>query len=213
MNTGAQRSATGPICAVVLAAGSSSRMGTHKLLMPLGGRPLVAWSVLAANSSQADEVLIILGRDADVARKALPAGSYRVLINPRYEAGQGTSLALAVAELPKLTIGIVALLADQPFMTAAAINRVLNAARREPERIIQSVADGGAGHPVYLPRRVFPGLQALNGDTGAREIIAREHADVLLEPIENNLAQFDVDTPEDYARALTLAHLLPSQPS
>jgi molybdenum cofactor cytidylyltransferase len=185
-------------------------MGAHKLLMPLGGRPLIAWSVLAASASQADDALIILGRDADAARRALPSGSYRVLINPTYAAGQGTSLALAVARLPEVTVGFVALLADQPFMTAASINRVVDVARREPERMVQGIAGGGAGHPVYLPRRVFPDLLLLNGDRGAREIIARERSDVRREPLENDLAHFDIDTPGDYTRALTLTDALPS---
>lgn len=196
------------IAAIVLAAGSSSRMGAHKLLLPLGSRSVIAWSVAAACASQASDIIVILGRDAATVQAALDPGRYITLTNEAYARGQGTSLAIALAAVPQLTTGVVVLLGDQPFMTAAAINRVLATARHEPDRIVMGAAGEQTGHPVYLPRRLFGELAALNGDAGARDIIARERAHMVRAPLHNDLAHLDIDTPEDYQRARALAYRL-----
>ncbi len=201
-------SVSNSISLAVLAAGESSRMGAHKLLLPLAGKPIIAWAALAASASRAREVLIILGRDAIAARAALPPGRYHPLINPAFARGQGTSLALAVRSTSTESAGLIITLADQPFMDTASIDRVIVAAEKWPDRIIMGSVNGHAGHPVYLPRRLFDELLALSGDVGAREIIGQERATVLAEPLTNELAHLDVDTKEDYQRALTLAYRL-----
>lgn len=198
------------ITVAVLAAGSSSRMGHHKLLLPIGGKPLVAWAVMAACASHANDVLVVVGRDAAAVQAALPPGRYRMLVNADFERGQGSSLALAVSSAPPHSAGLLVLLADQPFMDSESVDRVLVAAQREPDRIILGGVAGQAGHPVYLPRRVFAEARANTADRGARDIIAAEHAHTRIEPLANDLAHFDVDTVEDYQRALGLAYRLRS---
>ena len=91
-------------------------------------------------------------------------------------------------------------------MDTNSIDCVLLAAEQEPDRIIMGSVNGQAGHPVYLPRRLFADLLALSGDVGAREIIARERDAVLRVPLANELAHFDIDTSEDYQRAIGLAY-------
>ena len=201
------------IAAIILAAGSASRMGVHKLLLPLGGRPLLAWSVFAACASVARPIIVALGRDAEGVASALPAGPYTTVINQRFEAGMGTTLALAVSQLPPDVAGTLVLLGDQPFMPTAAIDAVLAAARREPERIAMGERHGQRGHPVYLPHRVFERVLALRADEGARTIIATERDSLALIPIADEHAPFDVDTLEDYQRAQMLAQSAGNRPS
>lgn len=203
------------IAAIILGAGTSSRMGEHKLLLPLGGKPLIAWSVAAACASSARPVVVALGRAAEVVTgavtAALPGASYSVVVNQRFAQGMGTSLALAVASLPAGVIGALILLGDQPFMPTEAMEAVLAAARAQPERIAMGGYGGSGrrrGHPVYLPRRVFPELLALGDDEGARSIIARADDDLTLVAIADDIALLDVDTPEDYRRAQALAERL-----
>lgn len=201
-------SSTHSVSVAVLAAGASSRMGRHKLLLPLAGKPVVTWPVLAACASQAREVLVVLGRDAIAVQTALPPGRYHTLINPEYARGQGTSLALATSSLAPGATGLIVLLADQPFMDTASIDQILIAAGQWPDRIIVGSINGHAGHPVYLPQRLFAELLALTGDIGAREIIARERGAVRKEPLANDLAHLDVDTDKDYQRAREMAFRL-----
>ncbi|HEY8323019.1 MAG TPA: nucleotidyltransferase family protein [Ktedonobacterales bacterium] len=203
------------IAAIILGAGTSSRMGEHKLLLPLGGKPLIAWSVAAACASSARPVVVALGRAAEVVAgaitSALPGASYSVVVNQRFAQGMGTSLALAIASLPAGVSGTLILLGDQPFMPAAAIEAVLAAARAQPERIAMGGYAGNGrrrGHPVYLPRGVFAELLALGDDEGARAIIAQAGDDLTLVAIADDTALLDVDTPEDYRRALALAERL-----
>ncbi|HEX2347170.1 MAG TPA: nucleotidyltransferase family protein [Ktedonobacterales bacterium] len=200
------------IAAIILGAGASSRMGEHKLLLPLGDKPLIAWSVAAACASSARPVVVTLGRAAEVVAgaitAALPGASYSVVVNQRFAQGMGTSLALAVASLPAGVVGAVVLLGDQPFMSSAVIEAVLTAARAQPERLAMGGYGKRRGHPVYLPRRVFPELLALGDDEGARAIIARAADDLTLVALADDTPLLDVDTPEDYQRAQALAERL-----
>lgn len=205
--------AEGEIAAIILAAGRSSRMGAHKLLLPLNGAPLLAWSLAAASASDARPVILALGRDAAMVADALPAGRYTTLINPRYAEGMGVTLAQAVGSLAPEVIGAVILLGDQPFMPTSTIQATLAAARAQPDRIIMGERDGRRGHPVYLPRRVFARVKALSGDEGARAIIAQEGDEITLVHIADAHAQFDVDTLQDYRRAQEIAQLSGKSPA
>lgn len=192
------------IAAIILAAGRSSRMSAHKLLLPLGGKPLLAWSVAAACASDAQPVIVALGRSAGEVAAALPPGRYTTVVNPHYAEGMGTTLALAVSQLPADIAGTVVLLGDQPFMPTSAIQAVLAAARAQPEVIAMGAGAGQRGHPVYLPRRVFARVQALTADEGARSIVADERDNLTIIPISDERAFFDVDTLEDYQSAQSL---------
>lgn len=206
-------SADTTIAAIILAAGRSSRMGAHKLLLPLDGTPLLAWSIAAACASDAQPVIVALGREAGEVAAALPAGRYAIVVNPRFEEGMGTTLALAVSHLPPEVAGTIVLLGDQPFMPTSVIQAVLVAARERPDNIAMGMRAGQRGHPVYLPRRVFARVQALTADEGARTIIAEERDDITLIPIAEEHALFDVDTLEDYQRAQMLAQSSGNNPS
>jgi molybdenum cofactor cytidylyltransferase len=216
MNVTVSRGPTSHIPIAILAAGASSRMGQHKLLLPLAGQPVVAWSVRAGCASRAREVLIVLGRDANAVEMALPHDPHdrtRCMINPRFALGQGTSLALAVSAMETGTPGFIVTLADQPFMDVDSIDLVINAASVSPDDIVMGVVADNTGHPVYLPRRLFPELIALSGDRGARDIVTRERDKITRVALANPNAHLDVDTPEDYTRATTLAYVLASAES
>lgn len=205
--TGADR-----IAAIILAAGRSSRMGEHKLLLPLGGRPLLAWSLAAVCASHAEPIILALGRAAPDVLAQLPPGPYSTVINQRFEEGMGTTLALAVTQLPADVTGAIVTLGDQPFMSTQAIDAVLAAARAHPGAIAMGVHAARRGHPVYLPRRLFGELARLSGDEGARTVIGRERDRITLVPLEDERLTLDVDTPEDYERAKAIAQALGKRP-
>ncbi len=199
---------TNDIAVIILAAGRSARMGEHKLLLPLAGKPLLAWSLDVACASSARPVILTLGRAAEAVTTALPPGPYSTIVNARYAEGMSGSLALAIRQLAPAVRGAIILLGDQPFMPASAIDAVLGVARAQPESIVMGAYGSQRGHPVYLPRRVFAQLLALRDDEGARSVIAREREEVALVTITSQHAMFDVDTLDDYRRAQALASLL-----
>lgn len=195
--------------AIVLAAGSSSRMGGHKLLLPLGGQPLVAYAVAAACESTADPVLVVLGLAAEEVRAALPAGRYATVVNPDYAAGMAGSLraglrALRAAGSGDQLAGVLIALADQPLAGADLFDALLHAAAQAPEAIIAASYNGRRGNPVVFPAALFDELERVKGDEGGRGVIARHPA--LLHPVEwpDARAALDVDQPDDYERVASL---------
>lgn len=192
------------IAAIVLAAGRSSRMGQHKLLLPLGGRPLVSYAVEAAAASVAEPVLIVLGYQATEVAEALPSGRCTTCINPNYASGMASSLRLGIETLSSLgdgtspIIGVAVLLGDQPLVSTDLINRLLAAATSDPDAIIAAAYQGQRGTPVYFPRHLWSELLQIGGDEGGRSVIAR-HQDLLrLQPFTDPAAGLDVDRMEDY---------------
>ena len=186
---------------VVLAAGRSSRMGAHKLLLPLGGRPLVGYAVGAALASAAHPVLVVVGYRAEEIRAALPAGTYQIVENARYAEGMATSLRAGIATVPASAAGAIVLLADQPLLRSAHIDSLLTVARTAPHAIVAASYDGRRGNPVYFPRRLFGELLAISGDEGGRSVIARHQDEVRLVDLDPAVA-LDVDQPGEYEALL-----------
>jgi molybdenum cofactor cytidylyltransferase len=188
------------IAAIVLAAGRSSRMGSNKMLLPLDGRPLVWHVAEAACASSADNVLVVLGNEAETVAAALPQGRYVRVDNPRYAEGLSTSLQAGLDALPATIDGALILLADMPRTSHVTIDALLAAAREQPERIIATDANGLPTPPVYCPRRVFAELHTIRGDEGARSLLRQASGELLLIAPTQPDELLDVDAPEDYQR-------------
>jgi molybdenum cofactor cytidylyltransferase len=191
-----------PIAALVLAAGRSARMARHKLLLPLGDRALVAHAVTAACASAAEPVIVVLGREAEQVRAALPSGRFLTVENPRFAEGLATSLRVGLATVPSRCVGALVLLGDQPLITPALINRLLAAARVEPDAICAASYAGHRGNPVCFPRCFLDALAALAGDDGGRVVLARHPDRVRLVECADVGMELDADTPNDYQRLI-----------
>jgi molybdenum cofactor cytidylyltransferase len=193
---------------IILAAGASSRLGRPKPLLPLRGRPLLQHVLDAAVASRLDEIVLVLGNQADEVREALelPEGSrVRVVVNADWARGQSTSLRLALRRARPSATAAAILLGDQPGVGAALIDRVARAfldAGLPAARPVYSAADGSRipGHPVLLARRIWSEVDKLGGDEGARSLLAAR-ADWLLQVPVQGEPPADIDTWEDYRRA------------
>jgi molybdenum cofactor cytidylyltransferase len=193
---------------VILAAGSASRMGRPKQLLPLAGRPLLQHVLDEAISSRLDEIVVVLGHRAEEIREALrlPEGARaRAVLNADWARGQSTSLRLALRSTAPTAVAAAVLLGDQPGVDAALIDHVASAfleAGLPAARPVYSAADGRKvpGHPVFLARRIWSEVDELGGDEGARVLLAAR-ADRLLEVPVQGEPPADIDTWEDYERA------------
>lgn len=188
------------IAAIVLAAGRSSRMGTHKMLLPLGGRPLVAHTVAAACASHAEHVIVVVGHEAARVRAALAPGRYVVVENPNHAQGMATSLRAGLAAVPSDCSGVLVVLGDQPLQSTKLLNRLIDAANATPDHILAASYDGKRGNPVYFARRFFHDLEAVTGDEGGRSVLRRHATDVIEVECGDLAPNLDADTPEDFAR-------------
>lgn len=191
------------VMGLVLAAGCSERMGRPKQLLQLGDRPLLQHAIDAAVAARTlSTVTIVLGHAADEiqAALALPARDVHVVVNPRYRDGQSTSLRAGLAAAPADVTAAAVLLGDQPLLGPARIDEIVSAFLAGHTPIARPTYDDGApGHPVVLARRVWPTVDALRGDQGARAVMAA-HPEWLTSIRLRGDTPTDIDTPADYER-------------
>ena len=190
--SGADARASGRVAALVLAAGAARRYGSAKQLAELEGRPLIEHALEAVAAAPVDERVVVLGAGADAVLEAADLHGARPVVCEDWAEGQAASLRAGLAALDGVEAAVV-VLGDQPRVSARAIARVL-AARGESAAAVRATYDGLPAHPIVLERALFSRLAALEGDVGAREVLAtvavREVAcDGLGRPD-------DVDTPE-----------------
>ncbi len=187
------------IAAIVLAAGRSTRFGANKLLQPLAGKAVLRHAVEAALGSQADPVIVVTGNESAVVKAVLAGLPVIFVDNPDFSTGLSSSLKCGVRNLPAGCEGVLVLLGDMPFVGPPIIDRLIGAFA--PERAIcVPVHRGRRGHPVLWARRFFAGLLALEGDAGAKQLMAL-HRDLVYElEVDDDAIHIDIDTKEDFMR-------------
>jgi molybdenum cofactor cytidylyltransferase len=186
------------VAAIVLAAGRSTRMGgPNKLLAEIGGTPLVRIAVEQALASRARPVIVVTGHQRERVEQALKGLGVTLVHNPDFAQGLSTSLKAGIAAVPADADGAVVCLGDMPQVGAALIDRLL--AAFDPDRgalVVVPSIDSKRGNPVVWSRRFFPDLVALDGDIGARHLIASYQEAVTEVPVADRAALVDVDTPD-----------------
>lgn len=190
---------------VILAAGRSTRLGRPKTGLMLEGRTLLQHAIDNALAARLAEVVVVLRADDDAGRAAVASRSEARLraVPLDAPAQQSHSLRAGVAALDPRIDAAAVLLADQPGVDGASIDRVIDAAVHSPQAAVRPVHIHAGrrtpGHPVVLKRSLFAAIDALTGDQGARALLQRD--DVALDEIEwPTAAPLDVDTPEDWKR-------------
>jgi molybdenum cofactor cytidylyltransferase len=186
------------IAAVILAAGRSTRMGgPNKLLAEIGGRPLVRIVTEQALASQASDVIVVTGHQAEQVEKALLGLKVKFVRNPDFAEGLASSVKAGIAAVPDNADGAVICLGDMPLISAHLIDRLIEAFAPDRGNLIAvPVSDGRHGNPVLWSRRFFSELMTLDGDIGARHLIAKHSEAVAEVPVEGHGAFLDIDTPQ-----------------
>ncbi|MGA2794019.1 MAG: nucleotidyltransferase family protein [Roseiarcus sp.] len=197
------------IAAILLAAGSSSRFKAagggeaSKLVAALAGRPLVRHAAEAALGSTARPIVVVTGHDGQAVEAALDGLSLQFAHNAGYREGLASSLKTGIAALPGDAAGALVLLGDMPAVTPALIDRLIAAFAEEPDAMAAAPSfEGRRGNPVLLSRSLFPAIAALEGDEGARKLLAdAAPGQVIALDASGPGATLDVDTPQALAEA------------
>lgn len=188
------------IAAVVLAAGTSSRMGSNKLLAELSGKPLLRHAVEAALGSAARPVIVVTGHDADKVKAALAGLDITFVDNPNYAEGLSTSLKAGIRAAPQECDGAMILLGDMPGVSSALLNKLIASFDTSEDRAICIATHHGKhGNPVLWARRFFPEIVGVTGDIGAKSLIGT-YGDLICEvEADNDAPLTDIDTPQALA--------------
>jgi molybdenum cofactor cytidylyltransferase len=189
------------IAAILLAAGESTRMRRLKQLLPWGGTTLVAWQVGQLREAGAEEVVVVLGHEAEQIRPAVPPEA-RVVVNAAYREGRATSLRAGASAVPDGADAVLILSVDQPrpaWLSRALIERW----RAERPLVMSPRFERRYGHPILLDGSLLPELRDVSDETlGLRAVIDRHVERAQSLAISNQRVDVDLNTPADYEAAL-----------
>ena len=187
--------ADGRLYAIVLAGGASTRFGSPKQLVRIGGRPLLHTVVARAAEVTGNALIVVLGAGAGELAPLLRHSPGSVVVNRQWREGLASSIRAGVARLPATCAGAMLVLADQAAVTSDDLRRLAGTWRRRPQCIAAALYAGTSGAPAIFPRSAFTELAALRGDSGARSVLRRSADRVIRVPMP--AAELDLDTPED----------------
>jgi molybdenum cofactor cytidylyltransferase len=194
------------IGAVILAAGMSSRMGETKQLIRLGENTLLEQVVEIVRSCRVDEIVLVLGHQAETIKKRVGIKNLKVVINESYQQGMGTSLRTGLAALSSGTNAALIVLADQPFVRAETLDRLIDQYEQSGAQIAIPIYKGFRGNPVLLGRSVFPEVMALTGDIGCRAIFGNHVGGIVKVLVDDIGILLDLDTKGDVEKLREFRH-------
>ncbi len=186
---------------LILAAGSSSRLGQSKQLIKVNGVPLLRKTVLTALETDSQHVTVVLGHNFEQHQEVIHDLNIDVLHHVDWQNGMGSSIKAGVSHILKTrgdTQAIVILVCDQPYLTAEHLNLLITTHRTSKATIVASAYASTTGVPALFDKSMFAELLELKDDQGAKKILEK-HAGSIVE-IKFPSGEIDIDTPSDYAR-------------
>jgi molybdenum cofactor cytidylyltransferase len=192
----------GRVAGLVLAAGSSSRLGANKLLLDFGGETIVHRAARRALEAGLAPVIVVLGFEADRVAAALQGLDVVTGVNPDHAAGMHGSIRAGIERVPADCEAAVVILADMPLVTSAMSAGLVARFRSGVEPLVISLYGTVQAPPTLYARPLFPALGAA-GERAGRQVV-REHRDeaAVMEWPPGLLA--DLDRPEDVERLRSL---------
>ncbi len=183
---------------IVLAAGSSSRLGQPKQLVPWKGIPLIRHSAITAISANLGPVTLVLGAVVEPCHHALENLEITIAENSAWESGMGSSIACGMRSFTSHDLeNVIITLCDLPLVTPEIYRNLLALRRSEKTEVIASHHGTAYAPPILFSENRFPLLKTLTGPEGARSLLKNENSITSMHCPE---AKADVDTPADLER-------------
>lgn len=184
------------LAALVLAAGGSSRYGRCKQLVEVNGASLVCRAVSKLVPLLPPERIgVVVGAQWEAVERELAEWRVNIVRNPHWRQGLASSLKAGINSLPPECAAALVTLCDQPLVSSQSLRQLLNLWAAQPRRISAAQFAGAVGAPAVFPRDFYPELLELEGDAGAKSVMARHPESLAALPIPE--AEFDLDTPAD----------------
>jgi molybdenum cofactor cytidylyltransferase len=201
------RDAFGRVAAVVLAAGSSTRMGQAKQLLPWpNGGTVLGAVVQRLQASDVSEIVVVVGQGREAVEAAVAAGSgpssspVRTVFNPEYvTAEMARSLAAGLEALPPNCLAALVVLGDQPQLRPEVVGQLLERWRLTQAPVVAPFYDGQRGHPLLFDRAMWNRIRALPASANPREAVQAAGGIERVDVTDDSILR-DMDTPEAYQR-------------
>ncbi len=192
--------------ALVLAAGSSTRLGRPKQLLNYKGKTLIEHTINQLNSINNIDVFVVLGAHKNEILSKLDLGSVRVFINTEWKKGMGESIRFGVQKIQKIANyqGLLITLVDLPLVTADHYQNLLSTFINNSKKIaITQYEDSVKGVPIVIDSLFFTDLKNLSEEQGAKSLLKKHKKEIV--EVNTTIPYFDVDTEESYQKLLKLS--------
>jgi molybdenum cofactor cytidylyltransferase len=191
---------------LVLAAGTSSRLGRPKQLLGYHGRTLLDATLDMARSCEFDQLIVTVGGGGPDVLSTVDLSGCTVVDNAEFASGCSSSIVVALASVDERADALVHLLGDQPGIDPGAVRALCSQSEIVEARIGVCRYDNGLGHPFWFARNMFGNLRRLHGDKAVWKLVESGHLDSGKRPVHESRVDgpvpLDVDTWADYERLL-----------
>jgi len=192
------------ICAIVLGAGLSSRMGAQKLLLPFGGKTVVSHIVDQLLASTVGKVHVVVGHQAERISAELSGRAVSIVNNPNYTSGMLSSVRCGLQNLPEKCRAVMVVLGDQPSVTTELIDQMLQSFAATEKSILVPLYKGKRGHPILFSSHYRDEILTQYGDVGLRGLLHGHSEDTFELAVSSASVLCDMDCPDDYRREIGL---------
>lgn len=187
---------------IILAAGMSSRLGAPKQLLPYKGSSLLSNAILTAQQVKAAVTIVVLGAHATLLKEELKDVESNIVVNERYQEGMASSIRCGLKYLNdryKNIEGLLIMVCDQPHVDAVHLEALIKKQSLTKASIVASTYADRKGVPAFFTKEMFPALEKLTGDAGARYILKQQHN---VATVDFPLGDIDIDTRKAYDQLL-----------
>ena len=197
------------VSAILLAAGSSSRMQEqNKLLLPLWGKAIFNHTLESILKSRVKEVIVVTGYQSEAIDQLIKKNDYRVKIvhNPDFQSGMTSSIQRGIKAVDPKSEGFMICLADMPLLLPSHYDQVIKAFKeafvKDPQTIVVPSLDGRRGNPAIFSKVYREDILHHSKQNGCKEVIEQHAVHRFKIEVETGIEMLDIDVKEDYESTL-----------
>ena len=193
-----------PITSILLAAGISSRMGSIKALLPWENKTLIEWQIEKIQESGIQEIIVVLGSNAEKIKNKIKNLDISIVLNPDYEKGKTTTIKKGLSGVKNTESDIMLLAVDQP-RHRWILKKVIDDHIKNQTLISCPINKGSKRHPIIFQNQLRKELLEIEEKTqGIRKITTKYSTSVNTIEVDSDTVNIDINTPEEYQEAIKI---------